>query len=62
MAHALIIATAKADKVPIYESYLRGNKIKTILRNLNVTTSIDLSGGGGYLNSLDSKNIFDTIR
>ena len=47
LAHALIIATAKADKDPNYETYRRGYKIRPVVRNLLVTTGIDLSGGGG---------------
>jgi hypothetical protein len=62
LAHSIIKPIAKADNDPNYEYYRLGNNIRLVERNLLVTTGIDSSGGEGHLNSLDSKNIFGTIR
>jgi len=47
LAHALVIAKAKADNDPNYNSYRRGFKNRPIVDRLLETTSIDLSRGGG---------------
>ena len=47
MAHALVIAKAKLDNDPNYNSYRRGYKIRPIVDRLLETTGINLSTGGG---------------
>ena len=47
MAHALVIAKAKVNGNPNYNSYRRGCKTRPILDRLLETTGIDLSTGGG---------------
>jgi len=47
LAHALVIAKAKVDGDPNYNSYRRGYKIRPIVDRLLETTGIDLSAGGG---------------
>ena len=47
MAHALVIAKAKVDGDPNYESYRHGYKTRPIVNRLLETTGIDLSRGGG---------------
>jgi len=50
LAHALVIAIAKAENDPNYVAYRKGRKILPVVRNLLDTTGIDLSGGGGFPN------------
>jgi hypothetical protein len=45
LAHALVIAIAKATNNPNYNSYRRGYKIRPVVQNLLATTGIDLSQG-----------------
>ena len=47
MAHALVIAKAKVDGDPNYESYRHGYKLRPFVDRLLETTGIDLSTGGG---------------
>ena len=47
MAHALIIHIARLEKDSNYDSYRRGWKILSVVRNLLETTCIDLSRGEG---------------
>ena len=47
MVHALVIAKAKVDGDPNYESYRRGYKTRPIVNRLLETTGTDLSRGGG---------------
>jgi hypothetical protein len=47
LAHALVIAIAKATNDPNYNSYRRGYKLRLVLDNLLATTGIDLSQGAG---------------
>ena len=47
MAHALVIAKAKVDGDPNYNSYRSGYKIRPVVDSLLETTGIDLSLGGG---------------
>jgi len=47
LAHALVIAIAKAENDPDYVAYRRGYKIRPVVRYLLDSTGIDLSGGGG---------------
>ena len=49
LAHSLIISVAKVNIDPKYESYLIGNKIRPVIRNLLQTTSVDLPKGAGIL-------------
>ena len=46
MAHALVIAKAKVDGDPNYESYCHGYKTRPIVNRLLETMGIDLSRGG----------------
>ena len=46
LAHVLIIAIANVANNPNYASHRDGRKIRPVVRNLLVTTCIDLSGGG----------------
>jgi hypothetical protein len=46
LAHALIIAIARVDNVPNYNSYRRGYKIHAEVYRLLEATGIDLSRGG----------------
>jgi hypothetical protein len=48
LAHALVIAIAKATNDPNYNSYRRGYKIRPVVQNLLATTGIDLSRGEGF--------------
>jgi hypothetical protein len=47
LAHALIIAIARFEKNPNYNSYRRGNRILPVVNHLLKTTGIDLTNGGG---------------
>ena len=47
LAHALVIAIAKVNNDPNYNSYRRGYKIHPEVHRLLETTGIDLSNGGG---------------
>jgi len=47
LAHALVIAKAKVDGDPNYNSYRRGYKIRPVVDSLLETTVTDLSLGGG---------------
>jgi len=47
LAHSLVIAKAKVDGDPNYNSYRRGPKIRPVFDSLLETTGIDLSLGGG---------------
>jgi len=46
LAHALVIAKAKVDNDPNYNSYRRGCKIRPIVDRLLGTTGLNLSAGG----------------
>jgi len=46
LVHAFVIAKAKVDGDPNYNSYRRGYKIRHIVDPLLETTGIDLSRGG----------------
>ena len=50
LALALILAIAKVDKYPNYESFRLGYKIRPVVRSFLDTTGIDLSGGRGSPN------------
>jgi hypothetical protein len=47
LAHALIIAIAKVNDDPDYQSYRKGYKIRPVVDRLLETTGIDLSKGAG---------------
>ena len=47
LAHALIVAIARLEKEPNYQSYRKGNKIRPVVTHLLETTGIDLTNGGG---------------
>ena len=47
LAHDLVVAKAKVDGDPNYNSYRRGYKIRHVVDRLLETTGIDLSAGGG---------------
>jgi hypothetical protein len=47
LAHALIIAIAKLNNDPNYESYRRGNKIRPVVCQLLEIVGIDLTDGAG---------------
>jgi hypothetical protein len=47
LAHALLIAIAKAENDPDYKAYRQGRKILLVVQNLLTKTGIDLSGGVG---------------
>jgi hypothetical protein len=47
LAHALIIAIARVDNDPHYNSYRRGYKILAEVDRLLEATGVDLSQGGG---------------
>jgi hypothetical protein len=47
LTHALVIAIAKVNNDPNYNTYRRGFKIHPEVRSLLDTTGIDLSNGGG---------------
>jgi hypothetical protein len=47
LAHAPIIAVAKATNDPNYKAYIQGRKIHLAVQNLLTTTGIDLSEGAG---------------
>jgi hypothetical protein len=47
LAHAMIIAIAKATSNPNYKAYRQGRKIHQAVQNLLTTTVIDLSNGAG---------------
>ena len=48
LVHALVIAKAKVDGDPNYNSYSRGYKTSPIVDSLLETTGIDLSADGEY--------------
>jgi len=47
LAHALIIAIARIEKDPNYNSYRRGYRIRPVVQKLLKTIYIDLSNGAG---------------
>ena len=47
LAHALVIAIARLNKDPNYTAYMKGRKIRRVVRQLLETTAIDLKNGGG---------------
>jgi hypothetical protein len=47
LAHALVIAIAKVENDPDYNSYRRGYKIRPVVQRVLETIGIDLSNGGG---------------
>jgi hypothetical protein len=47
LAHALVIAIARVNNNPKYNSYRRGCKIRPVVQNLLETTGINLDRGGG---------------
>ena len=47
LAHAIIIAIAKAENDPDYKAYRKSRKIRPVVRKLLAKTGIVLSGGGG---------------
>ena len=49
LAHSLIIAIARMNKDPNYQSYRKGckKKIRPVVASLMETTGIDLTNGGG---------------
>jgi hypothetical protein len=47
LAHALVIAIAKATNDPNYKAYRQGRKIRPVVQNLLATTGIDLSQRAG---------------
>jgi len=47
LANALIIAIARMNKDPNYQSYRKGNKIRRVVATLLETAGIDLTNGGG---------------
>ena len=47
MAHALVIAIARVNNDPNYNSYRRGYKIRSVVQNLLETTGINLDRGVG---------------
>ena len=47
LAHALLIAIARIDRHPNYQSFCKGNKIHPVVASLLETTGIDLTQGGG---------------
>ena len=62
LAHTIIIVIAKVENNTNYKVYRLGSKIRPVVRNLLVTTVIELSGGGESLNSSDFKKIYGIIR
>jgi len=47
LAHALVIAIARLNNDPNYTAYMKGRKIRRVVRQLIETTAIDLKNGGG---------------
>ena len=47
LAHALIVAIARLEKYPNYQSYRKGKKIHPVVACLLEATVIDLTNGGG---------------
>jgi hypothetical protein len=47
LAHALVIAIAKATNDPNYKAYRQGRKIRPVVQNLLATTGIHLSQDAG---------------
>jgi len=47
LVHALIVAMARLEKEPNYQSYRKGNKIRPVVARLLEVTDIDLPNGGG---------------
>ena len=47
LAHAFVIAIARVNKDPNYNSYRRGRKIRPVVQNLLETTGFNLDRGGG---------------
>ena len=62
MSHALVIAKAKVNGDPNYESYLHGYKTRPIVNRLLETTGIDLSSGGGVPELLRFQEHFKEYR
>jgi len=50
LAHAIIIAIAKAENYPEYAAYRRRYKVRPAEKKLLANTGIDFSGGGGFPN------------
>jgi len=62
LAHTPVIAKAKVDGDPNYNSYRRGYKIRPIVDRLLETTGIDLSRGGGVPELMRFQEYFKEYR
>ena len=62
MAHALIIAKAKVDGDPNYESYRHGCKLRPVVDRQLETTGIDLSRGAGVPELIRFQELFKEYR
>jgi len=60
--HALIIAKAKVDGDPNYESYRHGSKLRPVVDRPLETTGIDQSRGGGVLELMRFQEHFKEYR
>ena len=50
VAHALVITIAVLSNNPNYKAYSQGRKMRSVVRQLIETTSIDVKNGGGIPN------------
>ena len=62
MAHALIVAIARLEKDPNYQSYRKGNKILPVVARLLEATGIDLNNGGGIPELVRFQEHFDDYK
>jgi len=62
LAHTLVIAKAKIDGDPNYESYRHGCKLRPIVDRLLETTGVDLSRGGGVPDLMRFQEYFKEYR
>jgi len=62
LVHALVIAKAKVDGDPKYESYRHGYKLRPIVDRLLETTGIDLLRGGGVSDLMRFQEHFEEYR
>ena len=62
LAHALIVAIARLENDPNYQSYRKGNKIRPVVARLLEATGIDLINGGGVPALVKFQEHFDDYK
>ena len=58
----MIVAIARLENDPNYQSYRKGNKIRPVVTHLLETTGIDLINGGGVPELIKFQEHFDDYK